>query len=113
MPAREANGASPVDFDRPFASVTFEDGNAKTVPQQNVDPKVVLLELGILLLEIWHEKTLETQFSLRETPVKYHDRLALALQLLDDISDPLLDLYARAVSDCMTGIVSGRFRFQE
>ncbi|KAH7176145.1 hypothetical protein EDB81DRAFT_836293 [Dactylonectria macrodidyma] len=67
-----------IDFGRPFVSLTFDDSNASALPQPNVDPKVALLELGILLLEIWHTWTLETQFSLKEALVEYYERLPLA-----------------------------------
>lgn len=116
-PTGEANNASRdnlhIDFSRPFVSLTFDNSNASAPPQQNVDPKVVLLELGILLLEIWHKKTLETQFSLNEAPAGYYERLALALKWLDDTNDPLPELYDKAVSHCVRGMIGGETRFRE
>ena len=102
-----------IDFSRPFVSLTFDDSSASAPTQQNVDPKVALLELGILLLEIWHGTTLETQFSLKEAPGGYYERLALALRWLDDMKDPLPELYDKAASHCIRGMIGGETRFRE
>jgi len=104
-PTGEGNNASRddlhIDFSRPFVSLTFDNNNASALPQQSVDPKVALLELGILLLEIWHKRTLETQFSSKEATVGYYEHLALALKWLDDMNNPLPEQYDKAVSHCV------------
>ncbi|KAJ5127854.1 hypothetical protein N7448_008633 [Penicillium atrosanguineum] len=116
-PTNDVNNASRchlhIDFGRPFVSLTFDDSNTNVLPQQNIDPKIALLELGILLLEIWHMTTLETQFSLKESPVEYYERLTLALKWLDDMNDPLPELYDKAASHCVRGIVGGEPRFRD
>jgi len=66
-----------------------------------------------LLLEIWHGTTLETQFSLKEALGGYYERLALALRWLDDMKDPLLELYDKAASHCIRGMIGGETRFRE
>lgn len=93
-----------VEVDRPFVSLTFDTAIAHQ-SQQKVEAKEALLELGILLLEIWHEVALETKFSLTEAPVEYYDRLMLAIKWLNDMDDPLLDLYEQAVRHCIVGII--------
>ena len=96
-----------VDFGRlPFVSLTFDDRTRSTQPERSVEPKMALLELGILLLEVWHEITLETRFSLEDAPSGYYQRLALAVEWLDDTDNPLPDLYDRAVSYCIQQLVS-------
>ncbi|CEJ62663.1 hypothetical protein PMG11_11157 [Penicillium brasilianum] len=114
-PSDDVNNASHchlhIDIGRPFVSLTFDDSNANVLPEQNIDPKIALLELGILLLEIWHKTTLESQFSLKESPVEYYERLTLALKWLDDMNDPLPQLYDKAASHCVRGIVGGEPRF--
>jgi len=64
-----------------------------------------LLELGIVLLEIWHETTLEAQFALTTPPVSHNMRRACALDWLDDVNNPLPDLYHKAVSHCVVRVM--------
>jgi hypothetical protein len=101
------------DFGRPFVPLKFEEKKYLAEPERNAEPKVALLELGILLLEIWHKMTLETRFSLKTAPVGYYKRLALAFEWLDDTSDPLPELYDNAVSRCVRGVVGGECRFSD
>lgn len=102
-----------VDVGRPFVSLAFDGVTPRANPQRNVEPKVALLELGILLLEIWHEMTLETRFSLTEAPIEYYSRLVLALEWLDDTDDPLPELYDKAVSHCIRRIIGGESHFPD
>ena len=102
-----------VDLNRPFVSHPFHSSVKDTQPQRTVDPKIVLLELGILLLEIWHNKTVESQFSLPDSPRAYRERLALALEWLDDLSDQPPELYDKAVCHCIRGIVGGETRLSD
>lgn len=92
-------GSQPqVLLNRPFVRCIF--GNMGTA-LRSIEPKVALLELGILLLEIWHKTTLEARFSLKEAPTAYYDRMARGLEWLDDVDDPLPDLYDKAVAHCL------------
>ncbi|KAI9788455.1 MAG: hypothetical protein M1816_006891 [Peltula sp. TS41687] len=102
-----------VDVGRPFVSLTFDDISPSALPRGKVEPKVALLELGILLLEIWHETTLETRFSLTRAPIGHYERLTLALEWLDDTNDPLPDLYDKAVSHCVRRIIGGETHFPD
>ncbi|CAN9280599.1 unnamed protein product [Alternaria alternata] len=104
-----------IDFTRPYVSSIFEHAKLAANPaiSSNVEPKVVMLELGIVLLEIWHEKTLEMQFSLQDTPVKFHERLALALEWISETDNTLLVLYDQAVMYCLTGVVGNESRNME
>jgi hypothetical protein len=61
-----------VDVSRPFISLSFNPATQNHC-QQQIQPKVVLRELGILLLEIWREMTLETRFSLTEAITNCYD----------------------------------------
>ncbi|KAK3998115.1 hypothetical protein QBC44DRAFT_375996 [Cladorrhinum sp. PSN332] len=105
---------SNVDFARPFISASFAQ---PTSPQlqcpPKADPKTALLGLGILLLEIWHQETLETHFSLRaekQQPTKFYELLTLALEWLDDMSNPPPELYYQAASHCIKGMLGGEAR---
>lgn len=71
---------------------------------------MALLELGILLLEIWHKTTLEARFGLEHAPTAYYDRMARGLEWLDDVDEPLPDLYDKAVAHCLRVNVSGGTR---
>lgn len=95
----------PVDFTRPFVSATFGNTPKQKYPTQHYPrPKEDLLELGILLLEIWHMTAFKSRFDLKGMPVGYYSRLSLALEWLDDTDDPLLKLYDKAVNFCLTGL---------
>ncbi|KAH6677735.1 hypothetical protein B0J14DRAFT_475288 [Halenospora varia] len=94
-------GRCQVDLVRPFVCLSFDNSTPSAGNRASIEPKVALLELGILLLEVWHEITLETRFALREAPSGYYQRLALATEWLDDTDNPLPDLYDNAVSHCI------------
>ena len=95
-------------LNRPFVRCTF--GGMRTA-SHSVEPKVALLELGILLLEIWHKMTLEARFGLETAPKAYYDRMARAVEWLDDVNEPLPDLYDKAVAHCLRVNISGDTRF--
>lgn len=95
-------------LNRPFVRCTF--GGLRTA-SRSIEPKVALLELGILLLEIWHKTTLEARFGLEMAPAAYYDRMARAVEWLDDVDEPLPDLYDRAVAHCLRVNISGDTRF--
>lgn len=97
-----------VVLDRPFVQCTF--GGIQTA-SCSIEPKVALLELGILLLEIWHKTTLEARFGLEEAPAAYYGRMARAVEWLDDVDEPLPDLYDKAVAHCLRVNISGDTRF--
>lgn len=112
FPFRSTVGDTRVDVGRPFVAFTSDSAGRDPRQQQEVvKPKAALLELGILLLEIWHEMTLETRFSLPAVPDGHYERLALAAQWLDDMQNPLPDLYDRAVSFCVGRIIGADLRF--
>jgi hypothetical protein len=101
-----------IDLSRPFISVPFPQAPYQC-PQPKTDPKVALLELGILLLEIWYEETLERHFTLGESPTGFYERLAWAHKWLDEMTDPPPPLYDRAASHCIRGMIGGRVRLGE
>ncbi|KAI4214112.1 MAG: hypothetical protein LQ351_003197 [Letrouitia transgressa] len=94
-------------LNRPFVRCAF--GGTHTAPC-SIEPKMALLELGILLLEIWHKTTLEARFGLEHAPTAYYDRMARGLEWLDDVDEPLPDLYDKAVAHCLRVNVSGGTR---
>ena len=97
-----------VFLNRPFVQCKI-DGEQPA--SHSIEPKVALLELGILLLEIWHKTTLEARFGLEEAPVAYYDRMARAIEWLEDVDEPLPDLYDKAVAHCLRVNISGDTRF--
>ncbi|KAM3088303.1 hypothetical protein ACMFMG_002357 [Clarireedia jacksonii] len=104
----------PVELHGPFISLTFDaTAPASACLTTQIEPKKALLELGILLLEIWHETTLELRFGLDKAPTGYYERLALAVEWRDDVNNEPLELYARAVSNCIQPNVEGDFRLTD
>lgn len=69
----------------------------------------MILELGIMLLEIGHEKTLEDHFSETGAVVNndFHDRLSLAERWLDDSEDYFTPTYFNVTSRCVKGSFGG------
>lgn len=109
--ALKPRGGKPkIDLDRPFVSTSFAKDATHLQCRQLAEPKVALLGLGILLLEIWHEETLEAHFSLEKRPTEFYECLALALKWLDEMTNPPPELYDRAASHCIKGMVSGEVR---
>lgn len=97
------------DFNRPFVCAKIEDTDANGA--NTAEPKSTLLELGILLLEIWHQTTLEHRFAdmTHHVPSDYFTRLSLAAQWLDDDYDTPLPLYEQAVRYCVYGASTKRW----
>lgn len=107
---RPNSGNLGIDISRPFVSLSFDSVKSNATRKDTVEPKVALLELGILLLEIWHETSLERRFSLDEPPTGYYIRLGLALEWLDDVDNPLLPLYDGPVTHCIKRVIGGGTR---
>lgn len=99
-----AEGIAPlVDFSRVFVYAKIENSDADGA--NKIEPKSILLELGILLLEIWHQTSIEDQFPDKITDISDHySRLSLAAQWLeDDYNTPPL-LYDGAIRYCVFGV---------
>jgi hypothetical protein len=101
------------DISQPFVSHSFNPGIKISQPGREAEPKEALLELGIMLLEIWHETTLESRFPLTDPLVGHYMRLSLALEWLDDIANPLPDLYDKAVNHCVRRFIGGDSRLSK
>lgn len=102
-PATE--GTTPlVDFSRAFVYAKIENSEANGV--KDAEPRSILLELGILLLEIWHQTSLENQFSDKTADMSggYFSRLSLAAQWLDDDYNTPPLLYEDAIRYCVYGV---------
>ncbi|KIY01466.1 uncharacterized protein Z520_03018 [Fonsecaea multimorphosa CBS 102226] len=96
-----------IDFTRPLISREFfspSHGSPK-----HLQPKEALLELGIMLLELWYEKTIEDQFPGDPLPADYWGKLRLASIWLEDTTNPLLPQYRLAVAQCVKCFFGGGF----
>jgi hypothetical protein len=93
-----------VDFSRAFVYAKIENSEAAGV--KNAEPRSILLELGILLLEIWHQASLEDQFPDKTAEISggYFSRLSLAAQWLDDDYNTPPLLYEDAIRYCVYGV---------
>lgn len=104
-PTSRAKQNAQVDLNRPFVACKFSDESPVARP---TEPKAALMELGIVLLELWHGMTFEARFTLNESysqsqPMSYYERLVRALEWQNDEANQMLDLYGQAVSYCLTG----------
>ncbi|KAK6336229.1 hypothetical protein TWF696_001792 [Orbilia brochopaga] len=100
------------DFSRPFVAIQFDDQtNGAAGPPDAVELRIAILELGILLLEIWHqeafehwcERSLEIQCK-PPSAANFKQRYFLATAWLADKSNEPLEFYRTAVSYCISGI---------
>ncbi|UKZ93391.1 uncharacterized protein TrAFT101_008305 [Trichoderma asperellum] len=93
-----------IDFSRAFAYAKIENSEVDGV--NTAEPRSILLELGILLLEIWHQTSLEDQFSDKTADLSggYFSRLSLAAQWLDDDYNTPPLLYEDAIRYCIYGV---------
>jgi hypothetical protein len=96
--------ATRVDFSRAFVYAKIENSEVDGVNYS--EPRSILLELGILLLEIWHQIWLEDQFpdKLADISGGYFSRLSLAAQWLDDDYNTPPLLYEDAIRYCVYGV---------
>lgn len=111
-PASRAKRAAPADLSRPFVVCSFSGASIPQVSPTETETRAALLELGIILLEIWHGTTLEAHFGLdesepdkkaRQQPTRYFERLAQALEWEDDGTNPMPGLFGETVSQCLRG----------
>ncbi|KAF7555321.1 hypothetical protein G7046_g6578 [Stylonectria norvegica] len=72
-PTNTTNGPR-FDFDRPFVSVNFTADGNDVLPEEVAEPRRALLELGIILLELWYGKTFEDHFQCENTPIDHYRR---------------------------------------
>lgn len=106
LPSTEHNPrGSKFDLERPFIVRNFD---GQTVQQTENKPQQIMaafLELGILLLEIWHLTTLEARFEgCDPTAGNFNGRLVKALDWRDDEHSNVEGLYGQAVTFCLTGV---------
>ena len=90
------------DADHPFITHTFTE-HAIPSSTNKAHAKRPLLELGILLLEIWHEEPFES-YAIAKTLVldeSYGRRYDVAREWLDDTAPDILPFYLDAVSRCI------------
>ncbi|KAK1244187.1 hypothetical protein MKX08_002325 [Trichoderma sp. CBMAI-0020] len=100
-----SEGTAPlVDFSRAFVYAKIEDSEDDGA--NSAEPRSILLELGILLLEIWHQTSLEDQFPDKTADISrgYFSRLSLAAQWLDDDYNTPPLLYEDAIRYCVYGV---------
>lgn len=88
-----------VDLSRAFILHAPSEGSSADMETPS-GPKEVLLELGIILLEIWYQTTLEEHFKLAQSPATYMERMGYAFAWLDDTSNPAINFYQDAVEFC-------------
>ncbi|KAG8161123.1 hypothetical protein KVR01_009387 [Diaporthe batatas] len=113
-PTSGAKRPAPVDLSRPFVVCNFSGASSPQGGPSETETRAALLELGIILLEIWHGMTLEAHFGLDESkpesdkqsqpqPTKYFERLAQALEWEADWTNPMPGLFGETVSQCLRG----------
>ena len=73
------------------------------MPQHQPEPREMILELGIMLLELGNETTLEDHFSGTNHIInhEYHARLSLAVRWLDESEPHLTPTYFDVTARCI------------
>ena len=96
---------SQIDLTRPSISVKFGSGVQITDRQKFPEARRAILELGIMLLELWHETTFEAHCDALGVTVSnnYYDRARWAQEWLETSSDSdlLLPDYHDLVAHCV------------
>ena len=96
--------ASQIDLKHPLITEEFIDkSQATTLPCDQPEPRRMILELGIMLLELGHERTMEDYSSSSGFELKdnYYDRLSLAQRWLDDSEDDFTPTYFNVTARCV------------
>jgi hypothetical protein len=85
--------------DQPYVSSTFPHPD----PGGTVDARFALLELGIMMLEVWHQEKLESHFSNTDLvwDSSYYKRLPLAERWMDETGDNIPDFFFEAADRCI------------
>lgn len=94
---------SQIDLTRPSISVKFGSGVQITDRQKFPEARRAILELGIMLLELWHETTFEAHYDALGVTISndYFDRARWAQEWLETSSDLLLPDYHDLVAHCI------------
>ncbi len=100
---------STVDLTHPLVSQTFENGTATPNPECQADPRGTILEFGIMLLELWHETTLETHETEagRSINDEYSARALSALRWLEESENYILPFYYDVIARCIRCLFDG------
>ncbi|KAL6718529.1 hypothetical protein ACLMJK_004621 [Lecanora helva] len=92
------------EADRPFIScdVSTDPRSSSSTPS---NPKACLLELGILLLEIWHVRPFESSATANHLTISetYGSRYEAARRWYEDTADNILPFYSDPVCRCIEG----------
>ncbi|KIX00630.1 uncharacterized protein Z518_09695 [Rhinocladiella mackenziei CBS 650.93] len=95
------------DIRKPFLSLSFEQSTAgPAVSNTAFRVKEALLNLGVMLLEIWHEKTLEDHFPLSSGSMRVYELQVHALEWLESDPHALPNSYHQAVFHCVAGAMN-------
>ena len=95
---------SQIDLKTPLITEEFPNvSHASTTAYDQPEPRRMILELGIMLLELGHERTLEDYaashgFVANE---EYYERLLLAQRWLDDSEDDFTPTYFNVTARCV------------
>lgn len=110
MPDQHPLHPSQIDLTRPFLTQSFNNEPTALPPPHPTGPRQMILELGIMLLELWHETSLEFYASTINQVLKdsYYDRLSLAQRWLDETEESIPPVYfhvaLRCVRCCFDGV---------
>jgi hypothetical protein len=95
-----------IDFDRPFLTIDFEEKDAESNQNDpfSVHPNPTILALGILLLEIFTQSTIESQRKaehLSSGKPNANTDLTTAISVLEKEEGDLRVKYRHAVKECL------------
>lgn len=99
-------GQQLIEYNKPFIARAFPDSGPS---HTDGSVKTDLLELGILLLEVWNLQTFECWTSKHRIDLKpgYNARVTPAIQWLEDSESDMTAAYADAVSVCVKSSFGG------
>ena len=100
---------SQIDLTHPLISESFENNVVPVDSSQQSVPRSAILELGTMLLEIWHEEAIETycQSSGYDIGSDYFVRASTAQQWLEASEDLMTPSYFDVAARCIRCLFNG------
>lgn len=96
-----------IDLTRPLISETFENKGSRLDSHPALNPRTVMLELGIMLLELMHETTFEAQCPALPSNDDYYVRFSIADRWLKASEGSLIPLYFEVAARCIRFLFDG------
>ena len=106
---RQATSPGTIDITQPLTFRIFSQTGPTPPAVASTEPREILLEFGIMLLELWRGVPIEEQFAERHSHLSgdYLDRMSLAWRWLEESEQHFLEYQCRVIAYCIKPIFGG------